>query len=341
MTEDGVSAADLSVYLMSVQGEPPRLWERRGSTDVNGKLELANLAPDEYTLCVSRGSYQLIRKCVISDTSGAAVKVDLSSAGRVCGRVLVHPGSDGSPCNVILRRVLPDGFTVCADGGSSRPGHFSFDGLDAGTYEIHGPSVDNASFRLGEVTVGPGQTVEHDVTIGVPRIVGRVLDAQSGSAIQGVRVLSIRAPRVETHTDQNGAFVLHDLPVGDYWLIFRIDGYEKPKSTRVQVKDLDEPVSVPIRLSQEACLRVTAVQNDGSAYAGRLRLVLYPSETDKLSVGGGVMNCDSDGRGSRSGLKPGKYWAEFLGSEGMLLAGMWIDLASGDANNIVVSLNSD
>ena len=69
------------------------------------------------------------------------------------------------------------------------------------------------------------------------------------------------------------------------------------------------------KLTPEACVVITVTAPDGSPFVGRLRMRLRVPG-DSQVVGGGFITCDSRGIGSRAGLRPGEYDAEFTALDG-------------------------
>jgi hypothetical protein len=154
------------------------------------------------------------------------------------------------------------------------------------------------------------------------RLSGTITDAQSGVAIQGVRVSvgspSLDAPR-QTTTDRAGRYEIALLPVGTFTVSARADtyvdsGFAFRRLDRTQgsiaLSDQQHQDNVDIRLTRAGSISGRIFDDEGAPVGGAAVNVLRPhfDEGQRLLATLGTTRTDTDGQFRVAGLGPGDYY---------------------------------
>jgi hypothetical protein len=216
---------------------------RNAVTDARGLFEFTGLEPGEYRVSLPlqqfahpvRLTTDIEQKVRLFENRRAEVEFGIVDFSRVLGKIFNDYASSG------IREAdapgLRDVRFAIVGGGINREitagsdGDFEVDDLPAGRYHV---SVDPASIPVNyvaassdpvEINVKPSTTTIVDVPVRAIRsISGRVffreMNRDGGSATAAAEPVPLKGVTVEAHgriavTDEEGRFVLRDLPAGD------------------------------------------------------------------------------------------------------------------------------
>ena len=135
----------------------------------------------------------------------------------------VADATTGTPLGSVL--VTANGLEVVTD---SR-GQYILTNLEPGTYTIRFSKTNYEEGSMS-ITLSAGESRELNVQMTslaplVATLYGRVIDAQTGAALQGVEIL------LDTLfggvTDANGNYLIEGIPPGTYTVTFRKTGYQQ------------------------------------------------------------------------------------------------------------------
>lgn len=189
--------------------------------DAAGEFSLSGLAAGTYTLRGHRGGGvgEVYRERV---AVGSKVTLTLPATFAVAGRLTSAP-----PGEFMLRVQGYDNGISRQDTFAQTDGRWAFEGLPAGTYEVHADLVEHRGWLV--ITLADRSLDELVLSVGKPGgIRGMVLDAGSRTPLGGVPVkLAPRGQMIrfaswptESVTDDSGHFEFAELPPGQMTLTF-------------------------------------------------------------------------------------------------------------------------
>lgn len=322
----------------------------QGATDEAGIYTINNLRPGNYLLIsVSLDDESLFTGDFMSMLSGgrfvpATVEegkmttvdiVDVSAGGcRMSGRLT----KNGVPVpGAMLSSIAMGGSGMfdfrMATARTDDNGNFTFKSLAPGEYALN---VESSEWG-GQLDLFVDDIPEDYVELRVPETVvtGRIVAADSGTALAGVRVRMVREDspggmaamfggggwRTRANTDEQGVFTIEGAPSGDYHLIIEPEtfgdfdpetqefeggglSYRKTK-TRSFFLDEDERVEMDeVQLEAAGAIRVTVLDENGESYERGFQMEATPlsGDTDETFDGWGW-----SGGGTLAGLPAGTY----------------------------------
>ncbi|MEQ8819315.1 MAG: carboxypeptidase regulatory-like domain-containing protein [Sumerlaeia bacterium] len=185
-------------------------WEKE--TDAQGSTRFAHLPPGDYRLEVPEYNRDVQLKAW--GPEDVYEETILVGSAEVFGRIT----SSGQPLRAWVVLQHEESTEYSAEWSESRDGFYSFPGLVPGTYAVVArPHWNLQAFESHDVTVGPGQRVEHDIDIPRLNLAGFVRNT-TGEPIPGVRIsaepdnpptsLTFEELGVSAVTDREGRFEL-------------------------------------------------------------------------------------------------------------------------------------
>lgn len=298
-------------------------------TDGAGHYAFRNLTASAYDVQFRKPGYgpRYLRDVEIE--AGAAKPVDVELTRGAVLDVYVRDTEDRPVAG-------PVGLTVRPGGGGNLDlddeGHARYADLPPGRYalSIRRNDLDSAS---DSVEIGPGENTvrlrvqrrPYTLGKGVRSVHGTVRNVRTGKPVPGVR---IGGPRGEVFTDADGAYVLHDLPVGEHWVHLTREGFGGG-SERISVASAEAEVARDFTLEPAATLVLMLKDGDGRPVAGEVELIYVYRVDGNKRGGGGYPQADESGRAVFRRLVPGRYKL-VISVPGIGYAETHVDIAAGD-----------
>ena len=335
----------------------------KASSGNDGRFEVKGLSEGDYSLTVSKAGFadhRLDRVPIDADRRDP-LDITLSAGAEIRGTVSRRDGrsAEGYRVRAMVTGGSEPGFGPFAGPfggpfagagpagpdllrGTGADGAFSLTGLRAGeTYDLVVLGPDGTGTRR-EGVAAPSEDVDI-VVPGPGRISGRVIDAQTGSAIADFEVdfgpdrssgrggfgpggragagravvRAIRAfaggatPGPEAVHSEDGTFTLDDVPAGTWEVVAQAKGYQSARVGGVSVDEGGARDGVEVRLTPGNAIRGRVLDGAGGMP------VLDASVTLQRGGGGGRglaqlmgesdARTDGEGRFAIEGLAPGSY----------------------------------
>jgi hypothetical protein len=186
------------------------------SVDFAGNYRIDDLAPGDWTVTAMAGSRLQQGLARVEAGAETVLDLELGAGHRLTGRVL----SGGRP---MARATVVLGGRESGSGGLSTTGldgSFRFDGLAAGTYELH-VMRDFGSFRQGRTIEIDGDT-EVTIDVGAARVSGLVTDPAGDPVTDAQLTLEPQSgeggDRLSGRSDADGRFTLAGATPGPHRL---------------------------------------------------------------------------------------------------------------------------
>jgi protocatechuate 3,4-dioxygenase beta subunit len=220
------------------------------NTDDKGEFSFKGVSPGSYVLEVQQHDqdlhYRLRRKVEVGEDKVDSIVIALGRGATIHGRVLASGAGAGAFDRVhVGLSTTPDSDTATPTGTQvKKDGSFELNGVGDGSYVLSAypgePGWYVKSARMGsEDVLQKGLQVENGVVAGNLEIVisgdsgqleGAVTDNDQNQALAGVQVRAHpdpstaynRFPGHQASTDQNGHYVIKDLPPGKYKVVAKI-----------------------------------------------------------------------------------------------------------------------
>lgn len=316
----------------------------RAETDAGGRFSVALGEPGSYRIQVVRhsagGGFRGSIAFAVEIPPVSAFEVELAFwTGSVTGRVLDPAGRPASGAEV--RLFGREGTTASYSATTGEDGRYEVVGAATGTYRVVAQGASTA-LRIGadddpstarvEVVAGATATVL-DLWLPVTTsIEGRVTNAV-GEPVAAAHVHVSGGPTThrlfDVRSDASGAFVLHDVEPGDYWL--RASWHEATSPWT----SINAAGRVPARvdLALEPGARVELRVPGGAQPAGRVLV----SGTDDLGRSCGYVALET-GAGALGPLPPGTYHLRAHRGSQEVLAEETVTLAAGEQRTLTLQL---
>lgn len=217
-----VSDAETS---LAITGAAVSVGGVEASTDSEGRFRIPNVPVGEQLYAVSATGYRSAAGNMVRVQPGISTALEVAldpqqtDVGDIHGTVL--DGTDGTPLG---------GVTVTAGTVSTvtdSRGQYVLEDVPVGQQTVTFDRPDLAP-ATGTVTVVENTSQELNSTLSLVQsgaIAGTVVDSRSGSGIEGVAVF-IADVRLSTTTDENGQYVLEDVPTGTHSVSYDRTGYQ-------------------------------------------------------------------------------------------------------------------
>jgi protocatechuate 3,4-dioxygenase beta subunit len=361
----GATAADSGGDLMErqmarlesmVAGSPEA---RRARTDPRGAYRVGDLAPGEYTVRLDEGPrggmfgggavmFAMDGAPQAGDPgqyakveAGQETRVDFQrpERARLTGRVL----AGGTPApNVTVRLGQADRPAFMGGGRTATTdsrGHYEFDDVTAGRYEVSAVVPGAALEKKVPVELEAGQALSADLVFGGSTLSGRVLEVETDRPAAGVNITVVPVvedsgggpqfafemvmvggngssgssvtigggPEKLVRTDEQGRFEVRYLEAGQYRVEAGGEGFVRANPETLEVKDGENRDDLVLRVQRGAVLSGVVVD---SATGQKLDKVPVRLESD----GAMEMTVTANGVYRFEGLQPGSYTVSVMGS---------------------------
>jgi large repetitive protein len=200
-------------------------------TDSNGEYSISGLAAGTYTVIASRegfGNSTQIITVLQGETQTLSFGLTQQSATL---RGTVRDASTNQPTQTALVQVFRVGTTIpIASVLTNMSGEYVIAGLEPREYRVVFSAETYASevFRIF-LSDGEVQTLNANLQRQPATIRGQVTDAQTGEPIERASIITVINGSgivvASTLSDQQGNYILTNLPLGNFTIIFSADGY--------------------------------------------------------------------------------------------------------------------
>jgi hypothetical protein len=247
-------------------------------TGADGRFEIRGLRPgDTVRLAVSRQGYASRGVPGLRVPAEEPVRVVLSPASRVSGRVVDEAGAPVAMAQVVLRPggQAITGLAIAGLGRADGEGKFSLENVEAGRFALAASAQGYIPTQKDGIEVVAGADVDGlEVVLRRGAVVEGTVSTPDGNPLSGVRVQSFPPPGddaallavvPETLTDGDGHYHLAGLRTGRQSLVAEHPGY--PRAAR-EVDVRDEETRVDLRLGRSWEVAGRAVDTRGRGIAG-------------------------------------------------------------------------
>ncbi|WP_433750424.1 carboxypeptidase regulatory-like domain-containing protein [Falsibacillus pallidus] len=217
-----------------IQGAQVNLLNTAGAlvsqtaTDINGNYIFNNLNPQNFTVAVSKSSYQSQQKAVQLDPNETeTLNFALQpSPATISGTISSTLGGTIGGATV---EILNIGSQVIATATADINGFYSIDGIAPGSYRLRASQTNYSTGQIGFTAVaGTPQTVDLSLVPNPGALSGTVLDGSNQDPIPNtsIRIINNSGITVATaRTDGSGTYSIPSLAPGSYTVVFTSDGY--------------------------------------------------------------------------------------------------------------------
>jgi RNA polymerase sigma factor (sigma-70 family) len=271
----GKPIADVDVHAVCV------LMQKRARTDEEGNYAITGLKEGRYSAGVSEVSTRThtgrSEDFNVQIEDGRETKLDIVIGGplRVYGKVTIG-GEPLLGVKVVLssspRMTMARKSDVTASDHTDPNGHYEIGDLKAGEYVLF---VVDTSTRTKVLLVD--EDVEKNIEIPEGSIAGRVIDAETGRAIEGAKVGLQRSQARDfreawslkrgylpsDRTDPEGRYKFSAVEDGEYFLVASKEGCA-PQGATAEVQNSEGPSDLDILLSKGTILRGRVTGSDPS-----------------------------------------------------------------------------
>ncbi len=313
--QSGKPMAGVEVHAVCV------LMQKRARTDKEGNYVITNLKEGKYSAGVAEVSTSTLGRSEhyeIQIENGKETRLDIVIGGalKVHGKV-TRGGQPQAGLEVVLQSSLKTGVAtksfVTASDKTDPDGYYEIGNLKPGEYTLIVTSV-----PLRTEIVLADADVEKNIQLPEGGISGRVLDAETGKPIEGVKVgfqprqardlLEAynlkRGYRPSDTTDSEGRYKFSGVEDGLYFVLAEKDGYA-PQASSAEVHNSQGPSDLNLLLSRGTTLRGRATGTDPSRPVQEI--FLSARDSNGLIVHSGNMNLTPDGEYETAVLSPGEY----------------------------------
>lgn len=276
-----IDGAEIRAYYPS-PGDIDAPVVARAETGPDGRFSIGPIDA-RCLLVVSAANHHGARRWVTPPALAAFV---LGNPGSLTGAITTSP--DGAPYNgatVLLYRVT-DGDRLddwlqgrsnpvwaalpVARAQTSDDGRYRFDGLRAADYRLRIVARGRADhFGSTDITVRTGETATRDVALSVgARIVGRVVDRDTGMPIRDASLRLTGSSRDVATTDDEGRFDLGGLPTRMLLeVLVSAPGY-RDGLVDISARSTADTLDKTVRLRRSIAVSGTVVRADGTPVGG-------------------------------------------------------------------------
>ncbi|WWB87080.1 carboxypeptidase regulatory-like domain-containing protein [Priestia aryabhattai] len=202
------------------------------STDQNGIFTVNNLAPGTYTVVGLNPNFgsEAASTIVQSDNVSNILLALIPNPGTVQGQIT--NGQTGEGLTNSFARILDSNRVIIQEVQTDGTGNYQAEGLAPGDYVLIAVASDFQRETIGFSVVSDASTTVNVTLLPDPgRITGRVLDQQTGLALDGATVQLFPpqslVPIANALTDQNGMFQMGGLAPGEYILVANARNYAR------------------------------------------------------------------------------------------------------------------
>jgi len=213
--------------------------QKSNTTDRDGYYTISNLPPGDYSVTATAAGYASESKTAIV-YSGVTTPVNfdlhmLSIIGKVYDALTPDVG-------IAQANVTADSYTTL----TNSTGYYQLVDMSAGDYTVTAAAPGYAS-QSNPTMVSPGAPTILDFAMEqVPpgAIEGTVTDASTGLPIYDASVIAY-APAIEmsNHTDQNGHFIIEEVPA---WPSWNVEAYAPGYISQSKIVAVDSGVTVTV-----------------------------------------------------------------------------------------------
>lgn len=243
--------------------------ELSSSTDIRGEFSIKGVPPGSYILSAGQSEqgrhYHAQQKVEVGEEKIDSIVVAIGTGAKVSGRIVASRGGPValSRAQVNLRSISEDEASSFVMTEVNKDGSFELDGVTDGTYALFTGGLEQGWYvkaaHLGAEDVlqngvgmekgAAGGTLEIVIAADGAQLEGTVTDSDQNQPLPGAVVRARLDPVTdfnryrtrEAITDQNGQFVLKDIPPGKY----KVSAKVPPPTSGVPIIKSD-PVAVTL-----------------------------------------------------------------------------------------------
>jgi hypothetical protein len=294
-----------------------------GRTDPGGSFVIEGLDAGRYEVVAEDETGAQARELTEAGRSEDVV-LHLQPPGAVDGRVV---SADGAPvADARVRTIGPEGLTT-GERTTDASGSFAFEELPPGHYRLMA-THEKHGLASQQVTVEASRTVHVELSFKRGGVVLGTVRGLSPEELKTCDVFSEAASSAQPAAD--GSFRLESVPVGVSQVTAFVVPSNRRRTAKVELKDLDTPVSVTLDFSA------------GITLAGSVRRGGRPATTMNVEAqavgqrtGSGTVT-DQDGQFEIKGLDPGEIVVSALDDQGRTLVAQHVTATTDTRVDLVV-----
>jgi protocatechuate 3,4-dioxygenase beta subunit len=292
------------------------------TTDSQGKYKITNLPPGKYDVNASKSGYESKQQNGITVNSGQDtpnINFDLAKSsippGAISGKVL---DQNGAPIVGAVAAAKTGGAvknqSVTWSGGfylitELPPAIYSVNVSKAGCTSVE---LQNINVESGKTTKAPDAVLKCTGQVDTGTITGTVIDRDTKNPLADVKVDLKQGGTVKktTNTNSAGKYILADVEVGTYDLVFNKTGYNDQTITGVtvikgQTTTIDIQM-IPKSVPSKATITGTVTDKNTHEPIPDVVVTLWKGSTNVDTT-----NTDANGIYTFSNLDPGTYDLKF------------------------------